>query len=93
MCASLRDRSESRPNKPYACQTATLWYKSQPRRRGGFRGGSGRAALRADVACDCRPFGLTRMGTAYRLNEFGSGPLWLLDTAADPRIVFVPAAR
>ena len=48
---------------------------------------------RADVACDCRPSGLTRMGTAYRLNEFGSGPLWLLDTAADPRIVFVPAAQ
>jgi hypothetical protein len=49
---------------------------------------------RASIACDCRPAGLIRMGTAYRLNDLGTGPLWLLDASgADPRIVFVPAAR
>ncbi len=49
---------------------------------------------RSAIACDCRPAGLTRMGTAYRLNDLGRGPLWLLDaSAAAPRIVFVPAAQ
>ncbi len=49
---------------------------------------------RAGIACDCRPTGLSRMGSAFRLNELGSGPLWLLDAAAaEPRIVFVPAAQ
>jgi hypothetical protein len=46
------------------------------------------------LACDCTPSGLVRMGSAFRLNELGAGPLWLLDTnAADPRLVFVPAMQ
>lgn len=44
-----------------------------------------------EIACNCRPTGLVRMGSAFRLNDLGSGPIWLLDAAADPRIVFVPA--
>jgi sugar lactone lactonase YvrE len=48
------------------------------------------AKSRTDVSCDCVPFGLTPMGSLYRLNELGSGPLWLLDPAGG-RIVFVPA--
>jgi hypothetical protein len=45
------------------------------------------------IACDCRPTGLARMGSTFRLNGLGSGPLWLLDAAAEPRIVFVPAPK
>ena len=45
---------------------------------------------RTDVTCSCVPFGLTQMGSLYRLNELGTGPLWLLDPAGS-RIVFVPA--
>jgi DNA-binding beta-propeller fold protein YncE len=46
------------------------------------------------LACDCTPAGLVRMGSVFRLNEFGTGPLWLLDaTAAAPRLVFVPAMK
>ena len=46
------------------------------------------------LACDCTPAGLVRMGSVFRLNEFSSGPLWLLDaTAATPRLVFVPAMK
>ena len=45
--------------------------------------------------CDCTPSGLTAMGKVVRLNETGAGPLWLLDAgpAADPRVLFVPAAQ
>jgi len=44
------------------------------------------------VSCNCSATGLARMGGVFRLNDFGSGPLWLLDAAAgNPRIVFVPA--
>ena len=43
------------------------------------------------VACNCTATRLDRMGTVYRLNDTGSGPLWLLDPAGTPRIVFVPA--
>jgi len=46
---------------------------------------------RTDVTCDCVPFGLTPMGNLFRLNELGSGPLWLLDPTGQGRIVFVPA--
>ena len=45
------------------------------------------------LACSCAPTTLERMagGTAFRLNESGNGPIWLLDTANSvPRIVFVP---
>jgi len=42
------------------------------------------------VSCNCTATGLVRMGNVYRLNELGSGPLWLLDPAGS-RIVFVPA--
>jgi len=48
---------------------------------------------RAEIACDCRPSGLVRMGSVFRLNDLGSGPLWLLDAVAEPRVVFVPAAQ
>lgn len=46
---------------------------------------------RNELTCNCRPAVLDRMGTAFRLTDLGSGPLWLLDASADPRIVFVPA--
>jgi hypothetical protein len=46
------------------------------------------------LACDCTPNGLVRMGGVFRLNEFGAGPLWLLDAnSADAKLVFVPAMR
>ena len=48
------------------------------------------AKTRSDITCDCVPFGLTPMGSLYRLNDLGSGPLWVLDPAGS-RIVFVPA--
>jgi hypothetical protein len=46
---------------------------------------------RSEIACGCRPAGLVRMGNAFRLNELGTEPLWLLDASADPKVVFVPA--
>ncbi len=47
---------------------------------------------RADFTCSFRPTGLSRMGAAFRLNDFSTGPLWLLDAnASAPRVVFVPA--
>ena len=50
------------------------------------------ASSRSTIACDCTPATLAPMGSLFRLNEFGSGPLWLLDAGAtSPRIVFVPA--
>jgi hypothetical protein len=46
------------------------------------------------LACDCTPSGLVRMGSVFRLNELGAGPLWLLDAnATDARLVFVPAMQ
>ena len=45
------------------------------------------------IACDCQPTALARMGSTFRLNGFGSGPLWLLDASAEPRTVFVPASK
>jgi DNA-binding beta-propeller fold protein YncE len=48
------------------------------------------AKTRTDITCDCVPFGLTPMGSLYRLNDLGTGPLWVLDPAGN-RIVFVPA--
>jgi hypothetical protein len=42
--------------------------------------------------CDCQIKELTPMGSMFRLNEPGSGPLWLLDASADtPKLLFVPA--
>ncbi len=50
------------------------------------------ASSRGTISCDCTPATLVPMGSLFRLNEFGSAPLWLLDAgAAAPRIVFVPA--
>ncbi len=46
---------------------------------------------RSALACDCSPSALIRMGSVFRLNELGSEPLWLLDTASDRGLVFVPA--
>jgi WD40 repeat protein len=50
------------------------------------------AGARNAIACSCAPQSLARMGSLFRLNDFSSDPLWLLDTTPDqPRIVFVPA--
>jgi hypothetical protein len=47
---------------------------------------------RSALACDCAPSALIPMGSVFRLNELGSDPLWLLDTASsERRLVFVPA--
>ena len=46
---------------------------------------------RSALACDCAPSALTPMGSVFRLNELGSEPLWLLDTASERGLVFVPA--
>jgi hypothetical protein len=46
---------------------------------------------RSALACDCAPSALIPMGSVFRLNELGSEPLWLLDTASERRLVFVPA--
>jgi len=46
---------------------------------------------RSSLACDCAPAALIPMGSVFRLNELGSGPLWLLDTASEQGMVFVPA--
>lgn len=44
------------------------------------------------IACHGTPQTLIRMGTTFRLNDLGTDPLWLLDTApAEPQVVFVPA--
>lgn len=48
---------------------------------------------RGSVACTCKPTALQRVGDRFRLTEFGSDPLWLLDArSATPSVVFVPAA-
>ncbi len=47
---------------------------------------------RTAIPCTCAPTALARVGSLFRLNEFGGDPLWLLDPGASPaRIVFVPA--
>jgi hypothetical protein len=46
---------------------------------------------RSALACDCAPAALIPMGSVFRLTELGSEPLWLLDTASDRGLVFVPA--
>ena len=59
----------------------------------------GRSVLNVDVAsgsgtslpCDCAPAALVPMGSLLRLNELSSQPLWLLDTASDRGLLFVPA--
>jgi hypothetical protein len=44
------------------------------------------------ITCRTAPQTLVRMGTTFRLNDLGTDPLWLLDTApAEPQVVFVPA--
>jgi hypothetical protein len=48
--------------------------------------------IRSLVECDFKPTGITAMGAMFRLNEPGSGPLWLLDGGApEPKLIFVPA--
>jgi hypothetical protein len=45
------------------------------------------------IVSNSTPTRLERMGGVYRLNDLGSGPLWVLDPApGHQRIVFVPAA-
>lgn len=46
---------------------------------------------RSALACDCAPSALIPMGSVFRLNELGTEPLWLLDTASERGLVFVPA--
>jgi len=47
---------------------------------------------RQTVALDFQPSGIAAMGALFRLNQPGSGPLWLLDgVAAEPKLWFVPA--
>ena len=44
------------------------------------------------TSCGCQPTELVPMGSLLRLNEMGSGPLWLFDgRATQPKVVFVPA--
>ena len=46
---------------------------------------------RTELPCDCTPSTLSPMGSLFRLNELGTEPLWLLDTASDRGLIFVPA--
>ena len=46
---------------------------------------------RSALACDCAPSLLVPMGPVFRLTELGTEPLWLLDTASERGLVFVPA--
>ena len=46
---------------------------------------------RTELPCDCTPSTLAPMGSLFRLNELGAEPLWLLDTASERGLVFVPA--
>jgi hypothetical protein len=46
---------------------------------------------RSALSCDCAPSHLIPMGSVFRLNELGADPLWLIDTASDRALVFVPA--
>lgn len=51
------------------------------------------AGARSTVSCDCSPSALARTGDLFRLNEIGSGPIWLLDArTATASLTFVPAA-
>ena len=45
---------------------------------------------RTELPCDCTATTLMPMGSLFRLNELGTEPLWLLDTASDHALVFVP---
>jgi hypothetical protein len=46
----------------------------------------------ARLSCQCRPTGFHQLSgdSLFRLNETGNEPIWLLDTAAQPRLWFVP---
>jgi hypothetical protein len=46
---------------------------------------------RTELPCECTATTLSQMGSLFRLNELGTEPLWLLDTASDRGLVFVPA--
>jgi DNA-binding beta-propeller fold protein YncE len=46
---------------------------------------------RTALPCDCTATTLMPMGSLFRLNELGTEPLWLFDTASDRALVFVPA--
>ena len=52
------------------------------------------AGSRSAIACACTPSTLVPMGNVFRLNDFTTSPLWILDTgnsSGSPRTVFVPA--
>jgi hypothetical protein len=52
------------------------------------------AGNRTDIACNCSPTELAPMGSLFRLNELGAGPLWLADAGSSvARVVFVPALQ
>jgi len=46
---------------------------------------------RTELPCECSPSTLSPMGSLFRLNELGTEPLWLVDSASDRALVFVPA--
>jgi hypothetical protein len=46
---------------------------------------------RTELPCECTPSTLSPMGSLFRLNELGTEPLWLVDSASDRALVFVPA--
>ena len=49
---------------------------------------------RQSVDCGCKPTGIFRLGSVYRLTEIGAEPLWLLDAqGGEARTVFVPVAE
>lgn len=50
--------------------------------------------ITASLDCSCVATGVSPMGAAFRLNELGTTPLWLLQlNGAEARVVFVPAPR
>lgn len=52
------------------------------------------SGARNSVVCACSPTILERTGDHFRLNDFGNGPLWLLDArTSTPSLVFVPAVE
>jgi hypothetical protein len=49
----------------------------------------------APVSCECSLMALQRLdgSSTFRLSEPSSTPLWLLEAAGEPRVVFVPPGR
>ena len=48
----------------------------------------------SQASCECLIGGLAGMGSMFRLNDPGDGPVWLVDVSgAEPKLVFVPARQ